>query len=187
MNQAYACIYPLPPEPPSHPSHPSRSTQNTKMSSLCYTVGSHELPVGDSFKIWPWNFKIPMHNSCLWYSVISKAISLCYYLKNIIESSVVTRFKRRISFSCLIVSYSLRPHGLQPARLLCPWDPPGTNTWVCCPSLLQGIFLTQGSNLGLLHCRWTLPSEPPGSWDYFTHTSVPPGNHHSTHQIEDTK
>ena len=23
-------------------------------------------------------------------------------------------------------------------------------------SLLRGIFLTQGSNLGLLHCRWTL-------------------------------
>ena len=25
-----------------------------------------------------------------------------------------------------------------------------------CHSLLQGIFLTQGSNPGLLHCRWTL-------------------------------
>ena len=27
------------------------------------------------------------------------------------------------------------------------------NTWVGCHSLLQGIFPTQGSNLGLLHCR----------------------------------
>ena len=26
----------------------------------------------------------------------------------------------------------------------------------------QGIFLTQGSNLHLLHCRWILTSEPPG-------------------------
>ena len=26
---------------------------------------------------------------------------------------------------------------------------------------LQGIFLTQGSNQGLLHCRHSLPSEPP--------------------------
>ena len=25
--------------------------------------------------------------------------------------------------------------------------------WMCCHSLLQGIFLTQGSNLGLLHCK----------------------------------
>ena len=26
----------------------------------------------------------------------------------------------------------LRPHGLQPARLLCPWDSPGKNTGVGC-------------------------------------------------------
>ena len=29
---------------------------------------------------------------------------------------------------------------------LCPWDSPGKNTEVGCHSLLQGIFLTQGSN-----------------------------------------
>ena len=55
-----------------------------------------------------------------------------------------------------------RPHGLWPTRILCPWDSPGKNTGVGCHSLLQGIFLTQGSNLGLLHCRQILPSEPPG-------------------------
>ena len=33
------------------------------------------------------------------------------------------------------------------------WDSPGKNTGVGCHSLLQGIFLTQGSNLGLPHCR----------------------------------
>ena len=57
-----------------------------------------------------------------------------------------------VAQSCLI----LRPHGLPPARLLCPWDSPGQDTGVGCHSLLQGIFLTQGSNPGLLHCRWTL-------------------------------
>ena len=31
-------------------------------------------------------------------------------------------------------------------------DFPGKNTGVGCHSLLQGIFPTQGSNLGLLHC-----------------------------------
>ena len=37
------------------------------------------------------------------------------------------------------------------------------NTGVGSLSLLQGIFLTQGLNLGLQHCRQTLlPSEPPG-------------------------
>ena len=54
----------------------------------------------------------------------------------------------------------------QPTRLLCPWDFPSKDTGVgyCFP--LQVIFPTQGSNLGLLHCRQTLPSEPPGKPKY---------------------
>ena len=40
--------------------------------------------------------------------------------------------------------------------LPCPWDSPGKNTGVGSHSLLQGIFLTQGSNLCLLHCRQIL-------------------------------
>jgi len=54
---------------------------------------------------------------------------------------------------------SLGPHGLSPTRLLCPGDSPGKNTRVGCHTLLQGIFLTQGSNphsLCLLHCRQIL-------------------------------
>ena len=47
------------------------------------------------------------------------------------------------------VSDSLRPYGLHPARLLCQWDSPGKNTGVGCHAILQGIFLTQGSNLDL--------------------------------------
>ena len=46
---------------------------------------------------------------------------------------------------------SLRPHGLYS-----PWNSPGQNTGVGSLSLLQGIFLTQESNRGLLHCRWIL-------------------------------
>ena len=56
----------------------------------------------------------------------------------------------------LVVSDSLRPHGLCPARLLCPWDFSDKNTGVGCHSLLQGTFLTQGLNPGILHCRQTL-------------------------------
>ena len=33
-------------------------------------------------------------------------------------------------------------------------DSPGKNTGVGCHALLQGIFPTQGSNPGILHCRW---------------------------------
>ena len=57
------------------------------------------------------------------------------------------------ALSCSVMSDSLQPHGLQPTRLLCPWDSPGKNTDVGSLSLLQGIFLTQESNRGLLHCR----------------------------------
>ena len=53
-------------------------------------------------------------------------------------------------------SLTLRSHGLQLARLLCPWDSPGENTGGGCHVLLQGIFSTQGSNLWLLHCRQIL-------------------------------
>ena len=54
-------------------------------------------------------------------------------------------------------------HGLYPARLLCPWSSPGQNTGVGSLSLLQGIFLNQGSNPGLPHCRKILyPAEPQG-------------------------
>ena len=37
-------------------------------------------------------------------------------------------------------------------RLFCPWNYPGKNTGVGCHFLLQGTFLTQGSNPHLLHC-----------------------------------
>ena len=54
-------------------------------------------------------------------------------------------------FSCLVVSSSSHSsvHGISQARIL---------EWVC-HLLLQGMFLTQGSNTHLqcfLHCRWIL-------------------------------
>ena len=45
------------------------------------------------------------------------------------------------------------PHGIP---LYSPWNTPGQNTGVGSLSLLQGIFPTQGSNPGFLHCRWIL-------------------------------
>ena len=59
-----------------------------------------------------------------------------------------------VSFS--VVSNSLRPHRLYPARLLWSWNSPGKNIGVGIHSLLQEIFLTQGSNPGLPHCRQIL-------------------------------
>ena len=51
--------------------------------------------------------------------------------------------------------------------LLCPWDFPGKSTGVGCHFLLQRIFLTQGLNPGLPHCKQdALLSEPPGKTYY---------------------
>ena len=62
----------------------------------------------------------------------------------------------KVKWSCSVISDSLQPHGLQPPRLLCPWDSPGNSPGVDCHFLLQGIFPTQGLNPGLPHCRQTL-------------------------------
>ena len=50
--------------------------------------------------------------------------------------------------SCSVVSDSLWPHALHS-----PWNSPGQNTGVGSLFLLQEIFLTQGLNPGLPHCR----------------------------------
>ena len=56
-------------------------------------------------------------------------------------------FEVSVSVSCSIMSDSLQSMD---------YGPPGKNTGVGCHALLQGSFLTHGSNLGLLHCRQIL-------------------------------
>ena len=55
-------------------------------------------------------------------------------------------------------SHSVLSEPLQPHGLYNPWNSPGQNTGVGSHSLLQGIFPTQGSNLGLPCCRHILTS-----------------------------
>ena len=45
---------------------------------------------------------------------------------------------------CSFVSDSLQPHGLWPARFLCPQGFPGRNTGVSCYFLLQGVLMIAG-------------------------------------------
>ena len=62
-----------------------------------------------------------------------------------------------VCISRSVVSDSLRPSGLYVAHQApLPINPPGKNTGVGRRGLLQGIFLTQGLNSGLLHCKQTL-------------------------------
>ena len=95
--------------------------------------------------------------------------------------------------ACSVVSDSLQPHGLQPTRLLFPWNSPGKNTGVGCQSLLQGIFPTQEPKPRLLRSlHWqvdSLPLVPPGKPNQAlpTHLHLSPGDsvlgaHQSLHQ-----
>ena len=100
----------------------------------------------------------------------------------ILHNLLLIRKQRILANSRSVVSNSLRPRGLPPARFLCPWGfsrqeywsglpcpPPGDqilylltqhgspkNTGVSSLSLLQGIFLTHEWNWALLHCRQIL-------------------------------
>ena len=58
-------------------------------------------------------------------------------------------------WSCSVVSDSLRTHGLQPTRLLHPWDFPGKSTGV-------GCHCQQGINDMRLYVRWVIRA-----WDSF--------------------
>ena len=90
--------------------------------------------------------------------------------QKLLDSGICKKKKRKLVqliftlhtvLMCSVMANSLRPHGLQPTRLLCPWNFPGTNTGVGCHFLLQVIFWTQGSNphlLSLLH--WQADSLP---------------------------
>ena len=74
------------------------------------------------------------------------------------------------------MSNSLWPYGLQPSRLLCPWDSPGNNPGVRCHAFLQGTFFPQGSNWCLLHLlHWqagSLPLVPPAEKAMAPHSST---------------
>ena len=67
-----------------------------------------------------------------------------------------------------VVSDSVRPHGLQPAGLLCPWASLGKGTRVVCHALLQGIFLTQGSNRVSCIAGKFFTAEPSGKPHIYT-------------------
>ena len=112
-------------------------------------------------------------------SLYHQILQSCYASKSSHQphvASKVIKMKQNEEFSssltlcvCLVtsvVSDSLRPYGLQPNSLLCPWDSPGKNTGAGCHALLQGIFWTQGLNLSLLHLLHqhadSLPTKSPG-------------------------
>ena len=108
-------------------------------TSTCPSAGSHapsqagpgQTPGGGKPFSFPHAYLTPW-NSFPRFSHLSLYVSLPY------------RTFYAYVLCCLLVSDSLRPHGLWSARVLCPWDYPGNNIRVGCHALLQGVFLTQG-------------------------------------------
>ena len=74
--------------------------------------------------------------------------------------------EERLMLSCFGCVRPWDPHGLQPTRLLCPWDSPCKYTGVDCHALLQGISQTLGPNSCLSASpalqTASLPTESPG-------------------------
>ena len=68
------------------------------------------------------------------------------------------------------MSDSVRPQGLQPTRLLRPWDSPGKNTGVGCHFLLQGMKVESerevAQSVRLLATPWTAAYEAPLSMGF---------------------
>ena len=95
---------------------------------------------------------------CL-FLLCSKVIQLFIYIYFLIPFHYRLLWDTGYSFLCYTVIFKVTLFCL----ILCnaiglynPWNSPGQNTGASSLSLLQGIFLTQGSNPGLPHYRWIL-------------------------------
>ena len=82
---------------------------------------------------------------CVLYSPAHPYIDCYYWL--VVKSCPTLLWPHELSRACQ-----------EPAELFCPWNFPSKNTAVGCHFLLQGIFLTQGSNPCPFH--WQADSLP---------------------------
>ena len=72
-------------------------------------------------------------------------------VKHFLSLGVIFLMCKRACSVISVMSDPLRPYGLRPARLLCPWDSLDKNTGMGCHALLQKIFPTHRLNPCLLH------------------------------------
>ena len=97
-------------------------------------------------------------------------------------------------WSCPVVSDPQRPRGLQPSRLLRPWDFPGKSTGVGCHCLnlylyLKSSFFPHFFKLVFWPCHtpWGILVSWPGmepstwQWERWVLTTGPPGNSYLDH------
>ena len=78
-------------------------------------------------------------------------MSMYSFLWNSRNAKTLGNTKTKVKVQVLVghLCLTLKPHGLLPTRLLCPWNSPAKNTGMDSHSLLQGLFPIEGLNLGL--------------------------------------
>ena len=95
---------------------------------------------------------------------------ICYYITYILRINLSINTKFIIAWVCVysvasVMSAFLQPPGLQPTKILCPWDFPDKNTVVGCHFLLQGIFWSKDwTSVSCSSCtaHRFFTTEPPG-------------------------
>ena len=115
------------------------------MLLLCYVSVLYMFPTLDRQSLSNITLEICLCISISWLHT-SCGQRVCLIDPSILSNQILCLFM----LSHSVKSDSLLLHGLKPARVLCPQDFPGKNTGLGCHSLLQRIFLTQGSNPHLL-------------------------------------
>ena len=93
-------------------------------------------------KMWSW----------LWLRSWAPCCKVMHKLNNVGKTNRTFRYEKSESESEVAKSCSTLCNSMDCS----PRNFPGKSTAVGCHFLLQGIFLTQGSNMGLLHCRQRL-------------------------------
>ena len=112
----------------------------TKLSLYSHISNEKHLKLGTQF----WYLASSMNGP--WLNRLPLPVHKHYSLTVSEDTAVCVCVRARVCSVTSVVFNSLRPYGLQSARLLCSWDSPGKNTEVSCHFLLQGIFPTQGLN-----------------------------------------
>ena len=125
----------------------SKKNKYNKRLKISYFGSLHQVMEWKERKIWHWYLQchLPRNkvNKAMYFAQKQRK-SFKHFKSNLIywnktwaktkEYFIVSLVLVVLSHS--VVSNSLQPHGLQPARLLCPWNSPGKNTGVVSHSLL---------------------------------------------------
>ena len=99
---------------------------------------------------WRKKFSLYSYTPCLHFSRRSWTCALTPYINLLSMVCLETRdpdFIWKGKGSCSVVADSSRPRGLQPTRLLHPWDFPGKSTGVGCHRLHLAPYLLLGSSI----------------------------------------